>query len=220
MISGARMAINLPTKFRFPGLLYHILGGGARCREADLKGQAYSPLTFSRPRNRNCRKPCAALICPNTGSTVIFRRPYLDLPLAVSSFRCIRSRGDSTFGIRPREEGVFRYSSCCIFPVAIKASMPRSCEVHQIGSAVVSGVGGNLAGHKPQVSHSGFNQGRQLGIVGGLVRNLGGYDDLMGAVNQRLSVVPWMKDLSELSMILESGSVKLRCALSGGGGGS
>ena len=30
----------------------------------------HSPLTFSSPRNRNCRKPRACLIWPNTGSTV------------------------------------------------------------------------------------------------------------------------------------------------------
>ena len=34
----------------------------------------HSPLTFSSPRSRNCRKPRPALIWPKTGSTVSIRR--------------------------------------------------------------------------------------------------------------------------------------------------
>ena len=33
----------------------------------------HSPCTFSNPRNRNCRKPRACLICPITGSTIPLR---------------------------------------------------------------------------------------------------------------------------------------------------
>ncbi len=33
----------------------------------------HSPCTFSNPRNRNCRKPRACLICPITGSTIPFK---------------------------------------------------------------------------------------------------------------------------------------------------
>ena len=34
---------------------------------------SHSRFTFSSPRSRNCRKPRACLICPNTGSTVSIR---------------------------------------------------------------------------------------------------------------------------------------------------
>ena len=34
----------------------------------------HSPLTFSKPRRRNCRKPRPCLIWPKTGSTVSIRR--------------------------------------------------------------------------------------------------------------------------------------------------
>lgn len=44
---------------------------------------AHSPLTLSRPRRVNCRKPRVALICPTTGSTICLRRrSRLRQPLA------------------------------------------------------------------------------------------------------------------------------------------
>ncbi len=56
VICGARMAINRPTKCHFPGLFYHILSGGARCGEADLKGQAHSGkmTVWSSSKGRSC----------------------------------------------------------------------------------------------------------------------------------------------------------------------
>ncbi len=48
----------------------------ARCslrRLCTVQTIAHSALTWSRPRRRNCRKPRACLICPNTGSTTCLR---------------------------------------------------------------------------------------------------------------------------------------------------
>ena len=39
-----------------------------------MQSIAHSPLTLFKPRRRNCLKPLACLICPNTGSTTCFRR--------------------------------------------------------------------------------------------------------------------------------------------------
>ena len=39
-----------------------------------IQTRAHSPRTLLTPRNRNCRNPCRCLICPNTGSTIAFRR--------------------------------------------------------------------------------------------------------------------------------------------------
>jgi len=49
----------------------------ARCsfsRLCAVQTSAHSARTFSTPRNRNCRNPCPCLICPNTGSTMVFLR--------------------------------------------------------------------------------------------------------------------------------------------------
>lgn len=39
-----------------------------------MQTSAHSPRTFCMSRNRNWRKPCRCLICPNTGSTIALRR--------------------------------------------------------------------------------------------------------------------------------------------------
>src|SRR5882672_11358692 len=44
----------------------------------------HSPCTFSSPRSKNCRKPRACLIWPNTGSTIALRAAYTAAP----AFRC------------------------------------------------------------------------------------------------------------------------------------
>ena len=52
---------------------------------------AHSPCTFSRPRNRNCRKPRACLICPNTGSTTVSLASYSAQARGGKSVVCVRA---------------------------------------------------------------------------------------------------------------------------------
>jgi hypothetical protein len=56
------------------------------------------------------------LICPNTGSTEVFRRAYVSRPFFVRSLRCMRCFGVALFGIGPRGDG--GRSPCFIFSVA------------------------------------------------------------------------------------------------------
>jgi hypothetical protein len=64
----------VPGLFCQPFLIQ--LSAGWRCqifsRLCVRQRRVHSPLTFLRPRSRNCRKPRACLICPNTGSTMCF----------------------------------------------------------------------------------------------------------------------------------------------------
>ena len=55
----------------------------------------HSPLTFSKPRIRNYRKPRPCLIWPKTGSTVSMRNASRWRPRLVCNSRRIRSLGDS-----------------------------------------------------------------------------------------------------------------------------
>ena len=74
---------------------------------------ARSPLTFFRPRRRNCRQPLAYFICPNTGSMTCLRSWYRRRRQAlriVSAIACIRGLRLST---RPAVGSV---SPCLIRP--------------------------------------------------------------------------------------------------------
>src|SRR3954463_16606645 len=47
----------------------------------------HSPRTLSRPRSRNCRKPRAALMMPNTGAGVCLSKAYSFLPEPLAELR-------------------------------------------------------------------------------------------------------------------------------------
>ncbi len=95
--------------------------------------QAHSCCTAIRPRRRNCRKPRACLICPNTGSTIAFRHAYTARPFMVRSFRAIRSRRVRFAGGRPRGAGAC-HSVCFCRPVAMYGSIAVSASVCRFSS--------------------------------------------------------------------------------------
>lgn len=39
--------------------------------------RVHLPCVLQTPRSKDWRKPSACLICPNTGSTIVFRRAYI-----------------------------------------------------------------------------------------------------------------------------------------------